>query len=181
MSDDDQVRWLSIQEMRTWRAFWATLVWLPARLDSQLKRDTGLSQPEYHTLSQLSEAPGRTCRLSELAATANMTLSHLSRVVTRLQAAGWLERRTDPADGRRTFATLTDSGVAKVVEAAPSHVEAVRRYVFDVMTPAQAQSLGEAAALIVEALDPPLRGGRPRLESDPNRPEDPPHPPDPAG
>ena len=38
----------------------------PAALDAQLRRDAGISHFEYLVLALLSEAPGRTLRMSEL-------------------------------------------------------------------------------------------------------------------
>ena len=60
-------RWLSSQEDETWRAVWAMMTWLPVRLDAQLRDDAGLSLAD-HALSQISEAPERTLRLSTVAA-----------------------------------------------------------------------------------------------------------------
>lgn len=150
-----EARWLDGEQTQAWLSVWSMMVWLPARLDAQLRRDSGLTHPEYHALSQISMAPDRTVRLSELATVANMTLSHLSRVVSRLERAGWVRRAPDPDDGRYTLASLTDAGWTRVQEAAPGHVEAVRRYVFDALTPDQARALGEAAAVIVEHINPP--------------------------
>lgn len=48
-----------------------------------------------------------------------MTLSHLSRVVSRLERAGWVRRIPDPTDGRCTLARLTDEGWRKVAAAVP--------------------------------------------------------------
>lgn len=155
MATDDSVHWLSPTEAETWRALWTVMVWLPARLDHQLQQESTLSSAEYYALSQLSMAPERTARLSELALVANMTLSHLSRVVSRLEKEELLRRLPDPTDGRYTLATLTESGWNKVVDAAPGHVEAVRRYVFDNLTPEQVQNLGEATARIAEKLGRP--------------------------
>jgi DNA-binding MarR family transcriptional regulator len=155
MSTAPGPRWLDDGEMDTWLALWSVMEWLPVRLDAQLRRDSGLSQNEYNALSQISMAPHRTVRLSELARVANMTLSHLSRVITRLENSGWVVRTPDPGDGRYTLARLTDAGLEKVTEAAPGHVEAVRRHVFDHLTPEQSAALGDAAARIVEILDPP--------------------------
>ncbi|PWI09091.1 MarR family transcriptional regulator [Streptomyces sp. NWU339] len=155
MESEKEARWLAPEESEAWLAVWTMTVWLPVRLDAQLRQDSALSLPEYHALSQISMAPDRTLRLSELATVANMTLSHLSRVVSRLEKAGWVRRVPDPTDGRYTLAGLTDEGWCKVAAAAPEHVDAVRRYVFDSLTPEQRRALGEAAARIVEALDPP--------------------------
>lgn len=148
-------RWLDDDETATWLSMWSMMVWLPVRLEAQLREDSGLSHPEYHAMSQISMAPGRSMRLSELATVANMTLTHLSRVISRLEKAGWVVRETDPEDGRYTLGTLTTAGWDKIREVAPAHVDAVRRYVFDQLTPEQARALGQACASVVEAVSPP--------------------------
>lgn len=155
MNPTDTPRWLSPKEMDTWLSLWSVLEWLPGRLDAQLREDAGLSLAEYNALSQISQAPDVSIRLSELAVVANMKLPHLSRVITRLEKAGWVRRIPDPADGRYTLAQLTGEGIEKVAEAAPGHVEAVRRYVFDHLSPQQINALGEVTANIVEAVDAP--------------------------
>lgn len=147
--------WLSDQESETWLNIWSFQVWLPARLEAQLKRDAGISHYDYFALSRLWAAEDHTLRMSELAAAADMTLSHLSRVITRLEKAGWVRRIPDPANGRYTLAQLTEDGIQKVAAAAPGHVEAVRRYVFDHLSPEQVEALGEVAASIVAAVDAP--------------------------
>jgi len=129
------------------------LIWLPTALDDQLQRDSCMSHFEYGILSSLSEADGATLRMSELAIYANGSLSRLSRAVARLEGRKWVTRRPDPADGRFTLAALTDHGRAVLVEAAPGHVEAVNRLVFDVLTAAQARQLGVIAGRILNAID----------------------------
>jgi hypothetical protein len=55
-------RWLDGPEDATWRALAMVLVKLPWALESQLKRDAGLSFIEYHALARLSEDPHHTLR-----------------------------------------------------------------------------------------------------------------------
>lgn len=154
MTATGQVPWLDRNEERTWRSLWALMTWLPVRLDAQLREDSGLSLTEYHALSQISEAPDRTIRLSDLAGAVNMTLSHLSRVITRLEKQGWVARTPDPQDGRSTLGHLTESGWEKVTVAAPGHVRAVRGALFDHLSAEQANTLGLAAQLVAEAVVP---------------------------
>jgi MarR family protein len=80
----------------------------PAALDAQLRCDAGISHFEYQVLALLSEAPGRTLRMSELATMAEGSLPRLSQVVARMEQRGWVRRTPDPADGRYTLAILTD-------------------------------------------------------------------------
>ncbi len=134
-------------------AFASMLIWLPTALDDQLQRDAGLSHFEYGILASLSDADAATLRMSELAIFANGSLSRLSRAVARLEGRKWVTRKPDPADGRYTLALLTDKGRAVLVAAAPGHVEAVNRLVFDVLTTAQARQLGVIANRILKAID----------------------------
>jgi len=144
--------WLDAEEMRAWRALASVMGRLDAALDAQLRADAGLSHFDYAVLSTLSDAPDRTLRMSELAFMAEGSLSRLSQVVSRLENNGWVHRSPDPADGRYTLATLTESGWAKVVAAAPRHVGEVRRLVFDPLTRAQVRQLAAIAARIAAAL-----------------------------
>ena len=146
-------RWLSPDELRAWLPVGGLLLKLPAALDAQMQRDSGLSHFEYLVLAGLSEAPGRTRRMSELAALANGSLSRLSHVVKRLEARGWVERRACPADGRYTDAVLTEAGWAKVVASAPGHVEAVRTLVLDALSAAELDQFGALARRILGRLN----------------------------
>jgi DNA-binding MarR family transcriptional regulator len=155
-------RWLDADERQTWLALVGLLIRLPAALESQLQRDSGISHFEYQVLAVLSETPARTLRMSELAVLSEGSLPRLSQVVGRLEKRGWVRREADPADGRYTLAILTDEGLAKVVEAAPGHVEMVRSLVFDPLTKANSRQLREIGRRIMRAIDPddPCLGGR---------------------
>jgi DNA-binding MarR family transcriptional regulator len=154
MDAPQEPRWLDAEERQAWLALASTLVRLPAALDAQLRRDAGISHFDYQVLALLSEAPGRTLRMSELAIQAEGSLPRLSQVVARLEQRGWVRRTPDPADGRYTLAALTVQGQAKVTEAAPGHVEEVRRLVFDPLTKAQSRQLREIGRRIMRAIDP---------------------------
>jgi DNA-binding MarR family transcriptional regulator len=149
----DPPRWLSSAELDAWMPLGGLLLKLPAALDAQMQRDSGLSHFEYLVLAGLSEAPDRTRRMSALAVMANGSLSRLSHVVKRLEARGWVERRPCAEDGRYTDAVLTESGWQKVVASAPGHVEAVRTLILDAVTPAELEQLGGIARRILGRLE----------------------------
>jgi len=104
--DDPAPRWLSPEERATWLSLVGVMVKLPAALDAQLQRDSGLSYFEYMVLAMLSEQPDRLMRMSELAAAINASLSRLSHIAKRLEGQGFITRRPDLADvcsARRTW------------------------------------------------------------------------------
>src|SRR5260370_6884898 len=131
MDAPQEPRWLDAEESQAWRALASTLVRLPAARDAPLRREAGTGHFEYQVLALLSEAPGRTLRMSELATQAEGSLPRLSQVVARLEQRGWGRRTPDPADGRYTLATLTGQGQAKVTQAPPGHLQEARRLLFD--------------------------------------------------
>jgi len=145
--------WLSADEQAAWRPFIALLFRLPAALDAQLQRDAGISHFEYLVLANLSEAPDRTLRMSDLAALASGSLSRLSHVVSRLEARGWVRREPCPGDGRYINAVLTEDGWAKVTATAPGHVAAVRALLIDVLTPQQLQDFGAISSAVLQGKD----------------------------
>ncbi len=93
--------------------------------------------------------------MSDMAHFAESSLSRLSHACRRLEGQGWVTRQPDPDDGRATLCTLTDAGHAKVVDAAPGHVRAVRALVFDPLSALQVKQLGQIAARIEAVLEWP--------------------------
>ncbi len=150
---DGVPRWLDDDERAVWLALVGVMIRVPAALDRQLQRDSNMSHFEYQVLAGLSDAPGRTLRMSRLAEFTEGSLPRLSQVVSRLEGRGWVVRHPDPNDGRFTLATLTDDGFAELERAAPGHVEAVRRLVFDPLTPTQHAQLLDIGRAILDALD----------------------------
>jgi len=147
----DEPRWLTDDEQQAWRQFIEVIVKVPAALEGQLQRDAGLTHMGYLVLATLSERDDRRLAMSRLAKKASASLSRLSHVVARLEAQGLVRRERDPEDGRVQIAVLTDEGFAKIVAAAPGHVEAVRNLVFDRLTPAQIRQLTKLCGALLEA------------------------------
>ncbi|MBW4094556.1 MAG: MarR family transcriptional regulator [Acidobacteria bacterium] len=153
----NQPHWLSAKERDTWIRFAAVAELLPAALNLQLVNDEGLTHFDYYALAMLSEAPGRVLRTSALAARTNATLPRLSRVLSRLEDAGWVHRAECEQDRRATNVSLTQSGWEKVVAAAPNHVATVRRLVIDALTDEQVEQLGAISRAMLSRLDPECR------------------------
>ncbi|MFF3852331.1 MarR family winged helix-turn-helix transcriptional regulator [Micromonospora sp. NPDC002575] len=150
----EPTRWLTDGEQEVWRRTLAVLTLLPNEIEGQLQRDADLTRFGYGVLASLSEAPGRSRRMSELAALANGSQSRLSHLVGRLERRGWVRRERADDDGRGSVAVLTDAGYAHLAASAPGHVALVRSLVFDALTPAQVAQLGKITAALLARLDP---------------------------
>lgn len=147
-------KWLDKDELATWVRLVALMELLPARLDSQLRRDADLTNFEYYVLAMLSDSPDSTLRMTELAAQTNATLPRLSHVVRRLESRDLIERLPSERDRRATNVRLTDTGRAKLIDTAPTHVEYVREHVIDALSTEQVAQLSEIAEAILTRLDP---------------------------
>lgn len=151
-SAESEDPWLSAHEQRVWRAFLAATRMLDAHLETQLQRDSGMPATYYEVLVRLSEAPNRTMRMSELAEACHSSRSKLSHAVARMEDSGWVHRSACPTDKRGSFAALTAQGAEALQQAAPGHAATVRRYLFDVLTAEQVESLEEISTTISAGL-----------------------------
>lgn len=145
-------RWLSADEQQAWRAYLDANILLQDALDRQLQADSGMPLGYYEILVRLSESPGRSMRMGELADRTRSSRSRLSHAVARLQERGWVDRAGCETDKRGQVARLTDKGFAVLVAAAPGHVEAVRRHMVDRLTPDQVHQLRQIAGAILDGL-----------------------------
>lgn len=154
-------RWLTPQEQAAWRSFIDGTRALVDALDRQLQNDSNLPHAYYEVLIPLSEAEGRSMRMSDLAAQARSSRSRLSHAVSRLEERGWVRREDCPTDKRGQLAILTDLGMSVIEQAAPGHVAAVRKYLIDRLTPEQLKVLGEVGELMLASTSESALPARP--------------------
>lgn len=165
MSGKDETPWLDRSEMTAWLRLIAVAERLPGVLDTQLRRDSGMTHFEYQVLAMLSDAPDRTLRMTRLGLQTNATLPRLSHVVKRLEDRGLVQRSVAAEDKRAINARLTEEGFAAIVDAAPGHLRTVREHVFDPLSRRQVAALSEALGAIVARVDP--MGDAPQDQRDP--------------
>jgi DNA-binding MarR family transcriptional regulator len=114
----EPTRWLDEAEQQIWRRLLSVDCRLRERLDRELRSGASLTLGEYDVLVHLSEAPGRSLRMSDLAQRLLLSRSGLTR-------------RPCNDDKRGSLAELTPAGFEHLQRAAPVHVGGVRRYLFD--------------------------------------------------
>lgn len=142
-------QWLNEEEREGWLFLSSIMFNLPGQLESQLQADSDLSFVEYMVLAMLSESPHHKLTMTELARQTNTLLPRLSRVVTRLEKDGFVERTVWKKDRRVSICHLLPEGRAKVHDAAPGHVAAVRQLIFDRLQNRQITALAKIGEAVL--------------------------------
>ena len=146
--------WLAPEHLEPWMSLVALITVLPAHLDSQLTRDSGITHFDYMVMSMLAEAPDRTLRITELAARTNGTLSRMSHVLDKLEKRELIKRVACSEDARAKNAVLTREGLATWLDSAPKHLAEVRRVVTENLSAEQLQQLRAINEALLAKLDP---------------------------
>jgi DNA-binding MarR family transcriptional regulator len=146
-----QTRWLSPREMKAWRSY----IIASRRLLDALENDLvghDLSMADYEVMAQLSEAPGRRMRMSELAEVAMLSKSRLSHRMKVMEKAGWIKREECATDRRGSWAVMTEKGWRAIVSAAPDHVASVRNRFIDQLSSREQENLTEIFTHLTDEL-----------------------------
>jgi DNA-binding MarR family transcriptional regulator len=146
-------RWLDDRQQRSWRSFLSGVTLLLDRIDRDMREKHGLSLAEYELLVRLSEAPQHQLRMAELAHSVKNSRSRITHTIRRLEDAGFVVRRACASDGRGVQAVLTDDGFAKLVAAAPDHVDTVRDSLIDVVAAQDLEVIGRALQTVADRLE----------------------------
>lgn len=146
-------RWLDSTEMRAWRAYIETTSDLSRALDEDLRAHFGLTIGDYEVLVWLSEAENGRLRMCDLADQLHLSPSGLTRRLDGLVRDGLVARVPSDVDRRVLLAELTPFGRRRLEEAAPTHVESVRRRLLDPLSKQQIRQLGEIFDAVRTHLD----------------------------
>ena len=76
-----------------------------------LAAQAGLSFADYLVLGVVRRSPGRASAPTAIARVLGRTTGGMSLTLDRLEAAGWLRRTRDRADGRRVVVEFTPAGL----------------------------------------------------------------------
>ena len=145
-------RWLSEDEQRAWRGLLSLTAELQAALNRQLQDEHGISLADYEVLGRLHDVSDHQLRVRDLLASLNWEQSRLSHQLTRMQRRGLVAREDCLEDRRGATYVLTDDGRAAIEQAAPSHVDAVRRLLLDQMAADQVRQLADLTSGALQRL-----------------------------
>jgi MarR family transcriptional regulator, multiple antibiotic resistance protein MarR len=98
-------------------------------LERRLRGEHGLTAGQYEFLRIIG---GRDdCRVNDLAQDIPITVGATSKAVDRLEAAGWVQRRPNPANRRSSLLALTPAGRQKLAAATPAVEAELRTWLGD--------------------------------------------------
>lgn len=126
---------------------------LIGRLSRRVQVDSGLSASDYVVLVSLTERGNGRMRFLDLAKLVEWEKSRMSHQVTRMAKRGLVAREECPDDGRGAFIVATPAGYEAIEEAAPMHVEHVRRLFVDALTPNQLNTLGRLSQCVLDHME----------------------------
>jgi DNA-binding MarR family transcriptional regulator len=150
----EQFRALTDDQLAAWGGFLRGHAEIVRALDAELEREHGLPLSSYDVLIQLSFAPDRRLRMSELAEAVVLSRSGLTRLVDRLERDGLVERERGDVDPRQVYAQLTERGLEAVADATPTHIAGIKERFLERLSDSQTKQL---AAIWRSVLGPEVR------------------------
>jgi DNA-binding MarR family transcriptional regulator len=107
----------------------------------------------YDVLLELNAAPERRLRMQELGLKVVLSRTRVSRIVTELEVAGYVERIADPDDRRATLARITAAGRAALRRAAPVYLAGIEEHFTRHLTSSQQQAITTGLQRVIDAHD----------------------------
>lgn len=145
--------WLDPDQQRHWRAALRGTALLMDQLERDLHEASGLSLSEYEIMVRLSEVPQRRMRMSVLAEDLVHSRSRLTHTVSRMESKGLVSRCRVDGDRRGVQCMLTEAGYEALQQVAPDHVDSVRAWLVDALTPAELAGVGESFGRVAERIE----------------------------
>jgi DNA-binding MarR family transcriptional regulator len=140
--------------LEAWRKYYASFWRAYAAIEADLAAAGLPSLSWYDALYELYLAPDRHLRMSELARSALLSRSGLTRLVDKLEKAGLIERQSCPTDGRVQHAQLTAKGVEVLRKIWPVYRAGIAKYFGTHLSAAEARELATVFTRIADAAAP---------------------------
>lgn len=110
------------ERVRLFGLLYETNARLSRTLGLRLEQSVGLPLPWFDVLLQLRRAPEGRLKMNQIADATVHSSGGTTRLIDRIEAAGFVERQNCPKDRRAIHVAITVSGNAKLNEALEAHV-----------------------------------------------------------
>jgi DNA-binding MarR family transcriptional regulator len=114
-----------LDDVAAWRALLLAHHRVVRAIESDLAAAGVIPLSWYDVLLEVRAEPDG-IRMQELGERAVLSRTRVSRIVDELEAAGLVERRPDPDDGRATRAVITPAGERSFRAAAPVYLDRIK-------------------------------------------------------
>jgi DNA-binding MarR family transcriptional regulator len=131
------------ERLEAWVSFLRAHSAITHQLNADLLAAHGLTLNDYEVLLLLSRAEGSMMRRVDLANRVVLTASGITRLLDGLERAGLVEKAACSADARVSYAKLTESGRARLDDAAPTHLRGIEELFTGRFAPAELDTLAE--------------------------------------
>ncbi len=115
--------------------------WITDQVSKVLK-DFGASEPQYNVLRILRGAQGRPVAVQEILEHMVQRSSNITRIVDKLVARGYAERKECPTNRRKMDITITPSGL-DILKQMDERVVAFHQPYMDKLKPEELQTLNQ--------------------------------------
>jgi len=127
-----------------WRGILFANAHVLSQVDASLQEHTGISVVFMDVLGRLYDAPDRRLRMQELQRRSLFTRSGMTRLVDRIEEAGFTRREQVPGDRRGIYVVLTPEGVRKYEDALTQHRQDIERVFGQLLTEEQHEAVAKA-------------------------------------
>lgn len=138
-------------QLNAWRLFLLLHSKIIDVVDHDIQVAGGLPLNHYDVLIELHEAPDKRLRLFELADRVVLSRSSITRLVDALENQSLLQRQTDPADRRGSYAVITDQGEQALSESWPLYSTAIMQHFGQYLSDEEAATVAQAFSRIYAA------------------------------
>jgi DNA-binding MarR family transcriptional regulator len=142
-------------ELAAWRALLLAHHRAVGAIEADLHRAGVIPLNWYDVLLELRAEP-EGLRMQDVGARVVLSRTRVSRLVDELEAAGLVERRPDPNDGRCTLAAITAEGERSFRAAAPVYLASIDEHFNRHLSERERSVIATGLGRVVEAHAPPL-------------------------
>ena len=132
---------------------WTGVLFAHARvlrsLEADLLEQHNLPVTWFDVMGRLKQAPGQRLRMHELEEVSVFTRSGLTRLVDRVEEAGFVRRERSAEDRRGVYVAITQTGIDKINEVWPDHVVSIQKHFGQYLDRKDAEALQTATEKIL--------------------------------
>ena len=148
MANDNERR--DIDKIAAWRSMLIAHSRALRAIEADLMTAGAIPLTWYDVLLELN-ASDQPLRMQAISERVVLSRTRISRLVTELETCGYIERRSDPDDGRSTLVAITGAGRAALAHAAPVYMDGIDRHFTQYLTASQQRSIAKGLDRVLQA------------------------------